>query len=877
MSSRFKPITYVADAVRPGGTPSRYLIWVELILLCQVLASVLPSPKFYEPGMHLPEYILIGTGVLIALSNLARTDKSKILVSYGLYIVGLIVTTITISTGITSLSGIVFMLTWAMTLFVSERREYISFDLVTLFMILMLVSTVILLMYNPALGVADNWIVLTTGGVITAIDIYLVYADFGRSRNFYQESRISFRNLDLFSSKISGILSGQGELEELLWGVCEECVPFLELEECVIYLYDEESGVLKQVAAYGGKSTEDNKIVAPITIQPGKGIVGKAFEQGSYVLVKETNFSSDYIVDDAVRASELAMPILSAGKPIGVIDSEHSMSGYFKERHVQAFRIMASFCGIKIMEYQARESIRQAEISKMEANRYIELDQLKNRFITNISHDLKTPLSLIKAPAMQIQSLSTDPRITKHSSYILKNTEHLMRVVGQLLQLNRVDRGLNELYLEEIEARTMINKIAGQYHGLAEKDGIVFTHESEDVLILTDTFRLEQVIHNLVHNAFRYTGKNGKVRIEAMTKNDSLVICVEDNGPGISEDLKQKVFDRFFKADENNHEGTGIGLSLVKEYTHSLGGTVEMESEMGKGTKFIVTIPFSVAESELPKATPEPTLEEDGKPVLLVVEDHADLNDFICNFFEDSYICKAAFDGEEALRVMDQFIPDLIISDLMMPEMDGTEFVKKVKSDERFEHIPVVILSAKSQVESRVDLYETGADNYITKPFDISELNAVVKNLFEQRAMLRKKLREALASAPKNQENGQVIEQSNEVLAHHEFIESVRKYVIDNLDQASMSIPELASELGMGRNKFQKQIREITGLSPVEFVRSIRLLEAHAILRQKRLSVSEVAYAVGFSNLSYFTRSFKGEFGILPSEIQNSSEVSSKS
>lgn len=727
-----KFVTYVRDAVSPGGTPSRYLIWVELVLIAQVLSSVLPSESFYEDGFNSTKIFCFAVIGFALLSNLARTDKQKILAAYALYIVGLVVTTYSISFGITSLSGIVFLLTWAMTLFVAERREYISFDLVTVYMVLMLISAITLLTFNPKSGVAENWIVLYVGGFLTAVDIYLVYIDFGSSRNFYQESRKTFSNLDILSSKLSEILSRDGDLHALLWQVAQECVPFLDLEECVIYLYDEESALLHQVAAYGAKVDQNMEIINPLTIQPGQGIVGFAFKEGNFVLVNETNRSKDYVVDDAKRASELAVPIQSRGKVIGVIDSEHSHAGFFKERHVQAFRIMAAFCGIKITEHLAKESIRRAERAQTEANRYMELEQLKNHFITNISHDLKTPLSLIKAPAMQIQRLATDERILKHSDYILKNTEHLLQVVGQLLQLNRLEKGLNELYLEEIDLHTLITKIGSQYSGLAERDQIQFTYESENLKLYTDVFRLEQIIHNLVHNAFRYTGQHGIIHLRAYLVKKDVIIEVRDNGPGISREAKKKVFDRFYKEDVNNHQGTGIGLSLVKEYTHSLGGEIELMTAPGKGSLFTVRIPFSDF-GQLPQKDESRLHIASGKPILLVVEDHADLNAFICSVFEEEYQCLSAFDGQSALRLIEHQIPDILISDLMMPGMSGDEFIRKLRSNESYKNIPVIVLSAKSQLETRIDLYQLGIDNYLVKPFDVNELKAVVKNAVNRR------------------------------------------------------------------------------------------------------------------------------------------------
>jgi hypothetical protein len=259
-------ISYTKEALNPGGTPSRYLLWVSIVLICQALASILPSDRFYEP-LNISHYLLGATIIIVIGANLFREDKHQIAVAYALYIIGLVLSTVTISAGITSLSGIIFMLTWSMTLFVAERREYISFDLVTIFMVLMLLSTVVLLMFNPSMGVAENFIILATGASLTGINIFLVYIDFGLEKNYYQESRKTYANLEILSLKMSDILSADEQLERLLWSVTHECVPFLELEECVIYLYDKEIDKLKQVAAYGAKTSADTEIINPIEIE----------------------------------------------------------------------------------------------------------------------------------------------------------------------------------------------------------------------------------------------------------------------------------------------------------------------------------------------------------------------------------------------------------------------------------------------------------------------------------------------------------------------------------------------------------------------------------------------------------------------------------
>ncbi len=859
-------VNYIKEALSPGGTPQRYLIWVSIILALQTAASVVPSPLFYTAPLNLPQ-LLLGSILVVSIAiNFLKKDNQRIIAAYGLYIVGLAISTITISLGITSLSGIIFMVTWSMTLFIAERREYISFDLVTLFMVLMLASTVILLMYEPTFKVNQNFPVLITGAVFTAINIYLVYADFGFEKNYYKESRKIYSNLEALSNKMSEILSSKGELKHLLGLVSEECIPLLDLEDCVIYLYDENKNKLVQVAAYGNKKSEDNSVKNPIELSPGIGVVGNCFASGKPVLVKETSTYRDYIVDDALRNSELSVPIISDGKVIGVIDSEHSQNGFFKERHVQAFTIIASFCGIKITEYNARESIRQAELAKEETEKYKELDELKNHFITNISHDLKTPLSLIKGPAMQISEQTVDKSTQKLAQYILKNTEHLLKVVNQLLQLNRVDKGLNELYLEEVNIDTLIQKIASQYEGLVTSKNIKLNVTSESVSIKTDAFRLEQIIHNLLHNAFRYSPVNSEITLSArIATGNKLEIAVADTGSGIPEALKDKIFDRFFKVDVNNHEGTGIGLSLVKEYAQAIGGTIRLDNTYTSGARFILTLPIeNVVENSLKVVDNDP-LENQiaSKPVMVIVEDHPDLNNFIYDYFEQRFQCFQCFDGAEGLKKIREVEPDIIVSDLMMPHTDGKTMIKAIKQEESLAHIPIVVLTAKGQTESKIDLYAIGAENYLVKPFDILELNAIVNSILTQRQRLKFRFKENYF--PSNESF-----QSTEKEEKNTFIQEAIAVVHEHIDDNQFSIAQLMQHLNLGRNKLQQEIKEHTGLTPVEFIRSTRLIEAKKRLETTNSTISEVAYGVGFNNLSYFTRSFKAEFGILPTETKKS-------
>lgn len=858
-------LKYIREAIAPGGTTKRYLLWVIIVLASQTVFSVYPSPFLFEPFPNLTHLVLLGVLSSIIICFTLKSNKAKIYGAYCLFIVGLVVSTITISQGITSLSGIIFMLTWSMTLFVAERREYITFDLVSLFTVLMLVSTIILLIYNPSFDVENNVNILITGSVITAINIFLIYIDFDAEKNFYQEYRRIYKNLEILSRKMSEILERDEPLESILTSVSHECIPLLGLEDCVIYLFDEKKNKLIQITAYGSKIDDFQQIINPLEIDPGKGVVGKCFVQEKPIIIEELKYYPDYIIDNQVRNSELAVPIISNGKTIGVIDSENSMKGFFKDRHVQSFNVIAAFCGVKITEYLSKKSIKLAREAQEEAERYRELDEMKQRFITNISHDLKTPLSLIKGPAAQILAQTTDKKIQSLAGFIAKNADHLLRVVNQLLQLNRTDEGLNELYLQNIKADELLNKVKEQYLGLAEEKNIDFQINAEPIQLISDAFRLEQVLHNLIHNAFRYTQRGGEISVSISGQEHLCSIIVKDNGPGIPVEIQGKIFERFFKADVNNHEGTGIGLSLVQEYVKSLNGTVKLESDAKTGTTFSILLPVLYITKKEQKEIEDEIdtfLPEDVKPIMLIAEDHADLNNFIASSFEDDFYCVSAFDGEEALKKIKHHIPDIIISDLMMPKISGNELIERIKKEETLAHIPIVVLSAKDQLNSKLELYDKGVENYLTKPFDIQELKAIVQNVL----LRRRKLMDSFLFSINEPNSFNPAKQEPESIKKSTLVKKVLDYIVENIENSELNVSTICQELNVGRNKLQKEIKTEVGMTPVEFIRSIRLNEAKNLLSAEDITVSEVAYSVGFNNLSYFSRSFKTEFGVLPSE-----------
>lgn len=835
-----------------------FLKWVVAAFLGQLIPSFLSISdlNFNTSILLISATVLCATGVLLFKTESAQRISAKLMI-----LIGLATNTLIIILGFGSPTVLIYNFVWLGILVYGNQKKLFSKPAVDMFSVVFILFLVITILFKPVFETENNLVILVVGLLLVCVNIYLIYSESIRTKN-NSTTPIQQPNFNELTSKLSKILAKDEPIEKILWYICQECVPYLNIEECVFYLYDEKKNKLVQVAAFGNKSDLDQlKVIDPIELNPGQGIVGKCFQSGQFICLGDTTKSDDYIVDDLSRNSELAVPIISQDKVIGVFDSEHSQVDFFKEIHLQSFQIIAAFCGVKIMDERAKTSLIEAARVLDEAQKIKELDELKSKFIANISHDLRTPISLIKSPAIQIGKIANDPKIVQQAQYILKNTEHLIKIVDQLLQLKGIDHDSFKPEFGKIELSKLIRKIEMQYRVLAEKDNIDFKVDVDAGYIHTDSFHLEQIIHNLISNAFRFVGKKGKVALSAMSKDGHLHILVANNGPNIPSDLHEKIFNRFFKIDINNHEGTGIGLSIVKEYAESLGGKAFLKTSNEQITEFEVIIPLDYfQETENKNFEQYPEWIENSKPVFLVVEDHPELNEFICTSFDDEYSCLSAFNGHEALDLLEKFAVDIIITDLMMPKMDGNSFVQTVRQDDTNGHVPIIVLSAKDSVSSKLELYETGIDNYLTKPFDIEELQAVVKSTLEN----RKKVRAAFGSSylTENEENQNAIyfETKNKIVEH------VVAFVKENLDDSTLNVAKICETLSIGRNKLQREIREATSLSPVEFLRSIRLHEARKLLRQPGMHVSQAAYAVGFNNLSYFTRAYKQEFDELPSE-----------
>lgn len=535
-----------------------------------------------------------------------------------------------------------------------------------------------------------------------------------------------------------------------------------------------------------------------------------------------------------------------------------------------------------------------SERARSEVERVKAIDTIKSRFFANISHEFRTPLSLIlgpinhtleSIPASEVIEDDTEVPIQgKYLKVIKRNALRLQNLIDQILDLSRLDRGKMQLKIARGDLIQFIRSIVFSFESLAEKKHIHFrTHfpqSPEETWF--DRDKLEKILINLLSNAFKFTPEHGEVSVKVSTKGGLLKIMVSNTGSGIKPDEMEKIFDRFYQLEDTQDQGTGIGLSLVKELVELHCGQISVESIESQSTTFKVVLPFQKSDfREIDIKTN--TINEDRKrpvdllatyeasnngnipvstetdlPLVLVVEDHVDLRHYISEQLARNYQIITAPDGREGLRLAGEKLPDLIISDVMMPKMNGIELCNAVKTDLKTSHIPLILLTAKAGQEAKIEGLQTGADAYLTKPFDGRELRVRCNNLIEQRKQLREKYAGEFQLGPSAVHLNSMEEQ---------FLQQVKEVIEKNIDNEYFSVEDLAGAVGFSRSQLNRKLKGLTDKSPNHLIREFRMNRAKALLEQKTGSVSEIAYQVGYSNLSYFSRSYKDTFGISPSEV----------
>lgn len=511
-----------------------------------------------------------------------------------------------------------------------------------------------------------------------------------------------------------------------------------------------------------------------------------------------------------------------------------------------------------------------------DAKKKEELNQMKFRFFTNVSHELRTPLTLILSPLESMMREAEDGQQKRRLSLMHRNAQRLLMLVNQLLDFRKIEMAGMHLTLSEGDLVSYVRNICNSFLMLSERKHVRLTFSSamEYLNMSFDEDKIGKVVMNLLSNAFKFTPEGGRVDVTVELHPQvagRVLVKVADTGIGIRDEDKRHIFERFYQVEQEElarqSTGSGIGLSLVYDFVTLHGGTVRVEDNTGAGSVFIVELPVrQVPEEEpLPEegggAQPEEGKAAADKPLVLIVDDNEDLVAFMEESLNLYYRVKPAANGRLAWQMIPDLMPDLIVSDVMMPEMDGNELCRRVKGDKRTKHIPLILLTAKQAVEDKVEGLTIGADDYVTKPFNMEVLVLRIRKLME--LSRRDKGRRQIDPEPSKIEITSLDEQ---------LVANGIKYVEENMARPELSVEELSQAMGMSRVHLYKKLLQITGKSPTEFIRIIRLKRAAQLLRESQLNVSEIAYRVGFNNPKYFSKYFKDEFGISPSVYQEREE-----
>lgn len=534
----------------------------------------------------------------------------------------------------------------------------------------------------------------------------------------------------------------------------------------------------------------------------------------------------------------------------------------------------------------------------------LELTHSRLVFFTNISHELRTPLTLIADP---VEMLLEDTGIKGKSRELLKmvqrNALALQQLVSNILDFRKIQNGKMELKLYRFDIVKTLTTWVGDFQLTAERKQIRLHLDVDDLKgsheMIADQEKISRIVFNLLSNALKYTPAGGEIFVSLKDEGANLRLDVKDTGKGISQDEADKIFERFFQA-KGAASGTGIGLALVKSFVELHHGEARVESELGKGSDFIVVIPreqegdsqvihndvdivdnsTNASASDGKNVVDESVLQyiDDGdrsrgkvqqlvsentnRPTVLVIDDNTDIRQYERTLLQDEYIVLEAADGKEGLSVAIKEVPDLVICDVMMPVMDGLEFTKQLKTNTATSHIPVIMLTAKNLEEHRAEGYEHGADSYITKPFHSKVLLARIENLLRQRQLL-KNLYQGTKEAEKEISEAHLEDRDKQ------FLKQLQAIIQKNLSDSEFGVEDMGQQIGLSRVQLYRKVKAMTGSSVVDLLRKARLAKARRLLETRSMSVSEVAYEVGFSAPSYFTKCFKEEYGMLPGDVGN--------
>lgn len=551
-----------------------------------------------------------------------------------------------------------------------------------------------------------------------------------------------------------------------------------------------------------------------------------------------------------------------------------------------------------------RELQEQRDLEK-DLNRRLEAaTQSKLTFFTNVSHDLRTPLTLIAEPVEQVSKAGNlTPEQGKLMKIAEKNVKILHRLINQILDFRKYENGKLDCHKEEVAIGAMAHEWGEAFMPYARKRYIDF-HVSENLpenfSIALDLDKTERVVFNLLFNAFKFTQPKGKITFSLSLEGEKLIIKVEDNGRGIPAGKLKNIFSRFYQVDKIRSEGNGIGLSLAKAFVEVQGGEISVESVENEGTAFTVTLPVTHSENQISEQSREQSvdsahsvadllaeteetedfnvkIETDDRPVMLVIDDNEDIRQLVGQMMEKDYNVITAGGGKKGLKMAMRHVPDIIICDVMMPDLDGLECCRLIKEEISTSHIPVLMLTACSMDEERARGYESGADGYMSKPFNSEVLKARVESLVRNRRKIFRNLESGfkpIVGTPNDSDTGSERKRKPAKKDREkEFLEKVIEIIEENMSDAELNVDTLADKTGMGRSQFYRKIKALTNFSPVELLRDMRLKRARNLLTSTDKTISEIAYEVGFSTPAYFTKCYRDVYSETPSALREKLEL----
>lgn len=695
------------------------------------------------------------------------------------------------------------------------------------------------------------------------------------------------RSLEYYNQAIAILKNENGDqdLAYCYWGLGNVYISMHDLPEAVVAL----DTAYEKAVRLGDINLKADILQSYTTLHHQQRDYRRAFETQQQYLALADSISK---IKSSKVVAEMEAKYQNERKQqeIGLLAAQNRLQQ--QEKVEQRTRFIVAIAGVLILA----AAFYFLFITKQKANRKLkELDELKSRFFANISHEFRTPLTLISGPIgsrLRDPGLAADVR--SELEMIDRNAQQLLSLVGQLLDLSKLESGGVVLRIESGDISTLLKTLASSFqylaHGKSIQYDVSIAGSGQDVWYDQDV--VQKIVTNLLANAIKYTPENGTVGFSAEIRKGELELTVSNSGEGIPEHALQNVFGRFFQVN-GQAGGIGIGLALVKELADFCGGSIAVRSTPGQLTTFTVILP--VAREAYTKAFvrttpqssdgvpilqsayfPEGTIPENGNglpsdapdalPMLLVVEDNADVRAYIKSILHDNYQVMEAVDGRSGIALALEHIPDLILSDVMMPGTDGITLCRTLKTDERTSHIPIIMLTAKAGEEHVLVGFETGADDYITKPFNSALLMVRIRKLIELRKKLHERYSEELVLKPQN-----IILPSTD----KRFMERVQQILDTYISDSDFNMETFAFEAGMSRMQLHRKLKGLTGLSANAFIRSHRLKMAASLLTRSGVNISEIGYSVGFSDPSYFAKCFKEAFHCTPTEFATKNQAES--